>query len=126
MFSSSCCFVTECCQKFELLKISKFFSSGPISTMDVSRSGRIRKKSSKLADFESSDIDLSPPSSTSTKKKPISSHIVMTSSQTVITLILENSSFNCLCEHRSDWLKNDIIQSVVIMFHFINFHCRYF
>ena len=41
-------------------------------TMDqnISRSGRIRKKSSKLADFESSaEIDLLPITPTSTKKK---------------------------------------------------------
>jgi hypothetical protein len=59
--------------------------------MDVSRSGRIRKKSTKLADFESStEIDLLSPIGTpnSIKKKakdpnPHSSHMTMTTSQTV-------------------------------------------
>ena len=57
--------------------------------MDVSRSGRIRKKSTKLADFESSaEIDLVLNTPTSGKKKAKEgqglSHAVMTTSQQVI------------------------------------------
>jgi len=79
--------VSKFSKKFEIFLINK-------NNMDVSRSGRIRKKSSKLADFESSaDIDLSPMTSASTSGKKKSkeltaSHTVMSSSQTVSASLL--------------------------------------